>query len=144
MKKFYQAAILAGTLAITGCASVPMATKAADDAAKQFDVTDGVSNIYIYRNESFGGAIKMPVLVNDKIAGDTGANTYILKTVEPGKQTIVSKAENDAMIELTTEANQNYFVWQEVKMGAWSARSKLHLVDEAQGQAGVSECKLVK
>ena len=105
MKRFYQAIILAGTLIISGCASVPMATKAEDAAAKQFETTEGMSNIYIYRNESFGGAIKMPVIVNDKLAGDTGAKTYILKTVEPGKQTIVSKAENDAMIELTTEAN---------------------------------------
>ena len=29
-------------------------------------------------------------------------------------------------------------------MGVWSARSKLHIVDEEQGRAGVGECKLVK
>lgn len=144
MKKIYFSMILISSLVISGCASVPMASKMADDAAKKFDVTEGMSNIYIYRNESLGGAIKMPVLVDEKIAGDTGPETYILITVEPGNHTIISKSENDATLSLTTKENQNYFVWQEVKMGLWTARSKLHLVSEAKGRVGVSECKLVK
>jgi len=31
-----------------------------------------------------------------------------------------------------------------VKMGAFSARSALQLVDEAKGRAGVAECKLIQ
>jgi hypothetical protein len=35
-------------------------------------------------------------------------------------------------------------VWQEVKMGAFAARSALHLVDEKTGEDGVKECKLIQ
>ena len=121
-----------------------MESKVEDEAAKTFEVVEDRSNIYIYRNENFGGAIKMPVVLDDKIVGDTAPKTFILKTVDPGEHVVVSKTENDASLAFTTEAGKNYFVWQEVKMGLWTARSKLHLVDEATGRDGVNECKLVK
>jgi hypothetical protein len=40
-------------------------------------------------------------------------------------------------------AGKIYYVWQEVKMGMFSARSALHQVDAAKGQKGVEESKLV-
>ena len=39
---------------------------------------------------------------------------------------------------------KTYYVWQEVKMGAFAARSALHLVDEQKGEAAVKECKLIQ
>lgn len=129
---------------VTGCASVPMASPEQDAAAKNFAVQPDKANVYIYRNESFGGAVKMPVLLNGKSVGDTVAKTYIKLNVPPGKYTILSKTENDAELQLDTAAGKNYFVWQEVKMGVWTARSALNLVDTAQGEAGVKECQLVQ
>jgi len=136
-------AVFAAAL-VSGCASVPMASLEADSKAKAFQVEPSKANLYIYRNESFGGAVKMTVLLDNQIAGDTGAKTYILKTVEPGSHTVISKTENDSVLTVNTVAGKNYFVWQEVKMGAFSARSNLHLVDDVTGQAGVSESKLVQ
>jgi uncharacterized protein YceK len=144
MKNICLPVLILTSLVFSGCASVPMESNVEDEAAKTFEVVEGRSNIYIYRNENLGGAIKMPVLLDDKIAGDTAPKTFILKTVEPGEHVVVSKTENDASLAFTTEAGKNYFVWQEVKMGLWTARSKLHLVDEATGRDGVNECKLVK
>ena len=43
---------------------------------------------------------------------------------------------------MVTEAGKTYFVWQEVKMGMFSARSRLGLVEAAKGQAGVKSCGL--
>lgn len=135
--------IIAGSLFVGGCASVPMASTESDAQAKSFAVDAAKSNIYIYRNESIGGAIKMPLVIDGKMAGDTAAKTYLLTKVEPGEHTIISKAENDASLKLTTAPGKNYFVWQEVKMGMWMARSQLHEVDDATGKKAVSECKLV-
>lgn len=135
---FFAAAIL-----LTGCASVPMATPEQDAAAKSFTVKADKANLYIYRNESFGGAVKMPVLVDGKMVGDTMKMSYIKYEVAPGAHTIISKAENDAELKVDAAAGKNYFVWQEVKMGVWSARSALSLVDAEKGQAGVKECKLI-
>lgn len=136
------AVILVAALA-GGCASVPMASVEKDSAAKTFAVKPDKANIYVYRNESMGAAVKMPVALNGKLVGDTAAKTYLHLEVAPGSHTIVSKTENDSSLPLTVVAGKNYFVWQEVKMGAFAARSALQLVDESVGKAGVLECKLI-
>lgn len=43
----------------------------------------------------------------------------------PGDHTITSKAEKDATLQFTAEAGKTYYVWQQVKMGVWAARSGL-------------------
>lgn len=144
MKNIVLAFFASTMLLLGGCASVPMASLEQDQAAKSFKPDESKSKIYVYRNENFGAAIKMPVLINDKLVGDTAAKTFLVEEVDPGKHLIVSKTENDAMLEIQAEAGQIYYVWQEVKMGAFSARSKLHLMDESEGQAGVRQCKLIK
>jgi hypothetical protein len=128
----------------SGCASVPMASADNDSKAKTFATAADKANIYVYRNESMGAAIKMPVALNGKLVGDTAAKTFMLLSVAPGKHTLVSKTENDSTLSLDVQAGRNYFVWQEVKMGMFAARSLLQLVDEAKGRAGVSECKLIE
>lgn len=130
-------------IAFIGCATVPLANVEKDSTAKSFSVTEGKANIYLYRNESLGAVLKMPVVVDGRVVGDTAAKTYMMLEVAPGLHTIISKSENDSELLLTAEQNKNYFVWQEVKMGLFAARSKLHLVDEAKGKAGVADCKLI-
>ena len=144
LKKLIFATAIVASAMLSGCASVPMASPELDNQAKQFTTVPDKAKIYIYRDENMGAAVKMPVLLNGMSVGDTVAKSYILREVEPGEHTIVSKTENDAELKLTAAAGKNYYVWQEVKMGAFSARSKLHLVDDAKGQESVKECKLIK
>jgi hypothetical protein len=129
---------------MAGCASVPMASAEKDAAAKTYAVKPDKANIYIYRNENFGAAIKMPVAVDGRLVGDTASKTYLKVEVTPGNHTVTSKTENDANLNLQTIAGKNYFVWQEVKMGMWAAGSQLQQVDDATGKAGVDECKLIE
>ncbi|MGN5127942.1 DUF2846 domain-containing protein [Aeromonas sp. 30P] len=100
------AALLSAAL-LSGCASVPMADATVDAQAKQFVAPKDAANLYIYRNETFGAAVKMPLLVDGMAVGDTVAHTYILKQVTPGSHTITSKSENDATLTLSTEAGKN-------------------------------------
>lgn len=143
-KKLFVSTSLASAVLLTGCASVPMATPDQDTKAKQFSTAQDKANIYIYRNETMGSAVKMPLLLDGVSIGDTVAKTYVLKEVAPGSHSIVSKTENDATLNLNAQAGKNYYVWQEVKMGVWAARSELHEVDATKGQAAVKECKLIK
>lgn len=138
--------LLAGALIVllSGCASVPMANIERDSQAKTFAVRPGLSNIYVYRNESIGAAVKMDVELDGKLVGQTVAKSYFALEVSPGKHTLISKAENDFVLDVIAEAGKNYFVWQEVKMGLLYARNKLQLVDEAIGKAGVAESKLIE
>ena len=136
--------IVASVAIITGCASVPMAPPDADAKARSFQTDPSMANIYIYRNETFGGANTMPILIDGLPVGVTGPKTYIFKQVDPGFHAITSKTETDSLATIDAKAGMNYFLWQEVKMGALMARSQLHIVDDATGRAGVSECKLVR
>jgi Protein of unknown function (DUF2846) len=126
----------------SACASVPMGSPEMDRTAKELRPTPGKSNLYVFRDESMGGAVKMSVLLDDKLLGDTAAKTFLLTTVDPGKHALVSKTENDASLEFTAEAGKNVYVWQEVKMGVMSARSALHVVDEASARPRINECSL--
>jgi hypothetical protein len=143
-KKILVLNIVLSALFLGGCASVPTATIEKDTAAKTFTVRPGKANIYVYRNESFGGAVKMTLVLDDRVVGDTASKTFALLEVNPGKHILVSKGETDSTLTLNTVAGKNYFVWQEVKMGLMSARSALQLVNDATGRAGVAECKLIE
>lgn len=129
-------------LVMAGCASVPMGDPQKDAALKTFNAPQNKAAIYVYRNESMGAAVKMPVTVDGQVLGETLAKTYLYTEVEPGPHQLVSKSENDSTLQVDTEAGKNYYVWQEVKMGILYARSKLQLVDDKTGQDGVKESKL--
>ena len=135
--------IVALSFTMVGCASVKMADTAQDTQAKKFAPKANVAGIYIYRNESMGGAVKMDVSVDGKPMGQTAKKTYIYTEVQPGSHTVSSKAENTSEVTIDAVAGKLYYVWQEVKMGVMYARNKLSLVDEATGKAGVNECNLI-
>ena len=137
-------AVLLATAMLAGCASVPMASPQADAQAKTFAVKKDKASIYVYRNETFGAAIAMPVSLDNKLVGRTAAHTYFLLEVEPGTHEITSLTENTASVKLNAEAGKAYYVWQEVKMGMFQPRSDLKQVEEAAGQKGVNECKRIE
>jgi uncharacterized protein YceK len=129
---------------LTGCASVPMASIEHDTQAKTFAVESDKANIYLFRNEFVGPAVKMDVVLDGKPVGQTVAKSYMKFELKPGQHTLISKAEKDDVLYVNVEAGKNYFVWQEVKFGIPYARSLLHLTDEQTGKAGVLECKLIE
>lgn len=126
-----------------GCASLPSADPALDKQAKTFSVPVGQSAIYLYRNEIFGAAVALPVSLDGQAMGKTGAKTYFRWEVNPGNHEIVSGGESGARLSVATEPNKIYFVWQEVKLGAFSAGTALHQVDEQTGRDAVRQCSLL-
>jgi hypothetical protein len=140
-RKWWGLFLLLVALLVSGCASVPMTSLDDDARAKAFIAKPDKSLIYLYRNETFGGAIAMTVSLDGKVAGQTGPQTYFLWEVEPGAHEVTSHTENVATLKLTTDPGRLYFIWQEVKMGMWTARSQLQQVDEETGRKAVSECK---
>lgn len=143
MKKFGMICSLLVVLWLAGCATVPMATPELDTKAKAFTPAPGKGSLYVYRNENFGSAIPMTVSLNGRNIGQTASKTYFFLTLDPGKYSVESHAENVASVGVDVESGQNYFVWQEVKMGLFMARSALQVVDDKTGRAGVLESKMV-
>jgi hypothetical protein len=140
----YITAFLLMTSLIAGCASVPMTSLDEDAKAKSFTVPPDKASIYLYRNESFGGAIALAVALDGKLAGQTGPKTYFVWDVDPGPHEVSSIAENTSTLKVNTEAGKAYFIWQEVKMGMWTPRSLLQEVNDETGRAGVAECQRAK
>ena len=144
IRSFGVAVALVAAALVSGCAGVPMASPEQDTAAKQFRAEPGKAALYVYRNETFGAALKMPVVVDDMPVGETASKTYIYRSLTPGKHVVTAKTEGNSTVTIDARPGATYFVWQEVKMGMVSGRSELHVVDEATGKQGVAECKLVQ
>lgn len=136
-------AMLSLVVLATGCASVNKAPASADAEAKQFKANAATSQVYVYRNETLGAAISMPVTVDGKLAGTTGPNSYFKFDLPAGNHKFTSQGDG-AQISVTTELGKLYFVWQEVKMGAFAAGSKLQVVSEEVGKKGVLECARIQ
>lgn len=141
MKKLLAALAVISSLA--GCASVPMGSQQQDAAAKQFHAPADKAGLYVYRNETFGSALTLQVKLDNAPLGATAAHTYFYKEVAPGKHTLVSEGDDQGLV-IDAKPGKNLYVWQEIKMGFASARTKLHLMDEATGQKAVRECKLAE
>ena len=129
---------------VSGCATVEMADAGADSAAKAFAAPSGdKAGVYIYRNETFGAAIKLNVLLDGRYLGETASKTYFYEEVAPGMHTVTGKAENESKVSFQAMAGRLYYIGQEVKMGMFQPRNELQLVDEATGRAGVLESKRI-
>ena len=129
----------------SGCVQkMERAPIAEDKLAKEFKTDPDFANLYICRNESFGWAVHMPVLVNDKLIGRTEAQSYFYIKLEEGRQNIKSLTEQIQSIYVDTTKGKNYFVWQEVKMGTWTANSMLHSMNEEDGKRCVESSHMLK
>ena len=129
----------------SGCVQkMERAPIAEDKLAKEFKTDPDFANLYICRNESFGWAVHMPVLVNDKLIGRTEVQSYFYIKLEEGRQNIKSLTEQIQSIYVDTTKGKNYFVWQEVKMGTWTANSMLHSMNEEDGKRCVESSHMLK
>jgi hypothetical protein len=140
---FFRFILLTLAVIATGCASVNKAPATADAAAKAFKASDAISQVYVYRNETMGAAISMPVTVDGKLAGTTGPNSFFKFDLPAGEHKITSQGDG-SQLSVKTELGKLYFVWQEVKMGAFIAGSKLQVVADEVGKKGVLECTRIQ
>ena len=127
----------------TGCASINKAPASAEAESKQFKSNPMTSQVYVYRNETLGAALSMPVTVDAKLAGNTGPNSFFRFDLPAGEHKLTSQGTGSEL-SITTELGKLYYVWQEVKMGAFSGGSKLQLVTEEVGRKGVNECSQIQ
>jgi len=143
MKNFKSAFVaVALLLLVSGCASVPMASKEEDAAAKSFRVPPGKGRVYVYRNEFMGRQVKIPITLDGKLMGSTLAKTFFAFDVSPGSHEVGCVGENPAKATVDVKPGEAVYVWQEIKMGMWAARCAMNVVDEKKGRKDVSDCSL--
>jgi hypothetical protein len=135
-------ALFVAVMCMSGCTSISLGSAQDDLRAKSAAVRPGKSQIYVYRHESLGFAVPITLKLDGRASGRTVAQTYVMWEVDPGLHEITSHAEDSSAVSLTAEPGKAYFIWQEVKVGVWKARSSLHQVDEQTGRKFLAECRL--
>jgi hypothetical protein len=146
LKKIITTIAVISSLHLTGCASVPMASVDTDKAKKEFSQpSDGKAGLYIYRNSSFGAALKKTISIDGSIIGESAPNTYFYKELEPGMHEVATESEfSDNKISIEFKKGVNYFIQQYIKFGAFVGGAGLKEVTEVEGKKGVLECKLAQ
>ena len=129
-----------------GCASVPLASTEQDTWAKTTRPPQGHGTLFLYRNEYFGAATMITIVMDGQAAGETAANTYFRWDLPAGEHVIEAYTDmtrDRSTLHVDVTAGTVTYVWQEMKMGAWAGRPELHLMDVATGRDGVGGCRLV-
>ena len=133
-------------LGLGGCISVPVtyATPEADAEAKQFKCPEGLSRVYVFRDENFGYLYPLTLSIDEQRIGDFAAMTYGVFDVRPGSYEFTSiTPEATTQLLVDAEAGEINYLWLEMKMGWMYPRVLLHQVDELRGQAGVKRSKMI-
>lgn len=135
-----------GIAVLSGCASVPMDTPAADAELKSFAAPPAdQAGLYIYRDSAFGQGLKKTLKVDGEVIGETANRTYFYRLVSPGNRVIATESEfSDNSINLVAVAGQNHYVRQSIKMGIFVGGAKLAVIPEATAQAHLQKCELAK
>jgi hypothetical protein len=121
--------LVVSLMAITGCASTPMAPKEQDATSKTFKTpSPNMAGIYIYRNSSFGKTLLKTVSIDKTIIGATATYTFFHREITAGEHTLATQSEfSDNELQINTEAGKNYFIHQYIKMGVFVGGQVLSL-----------------
>lgn len=138
--------VIAVSFLTVGCASVPMASKEADAAAKAFaQPSADKAGLYVYRDSFVGQALKKWIAVDSVRIGTSANKVYFYKEITPGSHTLSTESEfGENKILLQAEGGKNYFVEQYIKMGVFVGGAGLKMVSEEEGKKAVLNCGLAK
>ncbi|WP_338844883.1 DUF2846 domain-containing protein [Massilia sp. W12] len=139
--------MLSATLALSGCASVDMASKAESAKAKEFNApSQGNAGVYIYRDSFVGKALKKDVWVDGKCIGESAPDVFFYTEVAGGKtHKIDTESEfSPNTLELMFESGKNYFIRQFIKMGVFVGGAGLEQIPEEEGKKAVTKLEMAK
>jgi len=124
-------------------ATVPMAIKPEDTAAKTFTPAPGRSNIYVYREVDVPLLNMFQIMVDGQFVGGIVPKTYHLIEVASGLHVVSGLApENQVDTQIFAEAGKSYFVIAVGLEGeSIGPRVNLWQVREEEGVAGVLNAK---
>jgi len=132
-------------LGLGGCISVPVnyATPEADAEAKQFKCPEGLSRVYVFRDEYVQWALPITLSIDGQVVGNFAVWTYSVFNLRPGPHRLsTGSSDGSPVSELEVEARlgEVHYVWLEKGLfgGAWA-----HQVEEPRGQAGVKRSKMI-
>lgn len=138
-------------LLLPGCAHlkhgpVPLADQTAEQAAKQFVVHNGKSNIYVVFMGGYSSSYRnFPVTINGIQHGFLSDGTFMQIAVVPGNYSIVSSSpENQQLVEIETKAGGNYFIGMKSEIAWKDLQVKLQEIGQEEGKKAVLNASFVQ
>lgn len=131
----------------SGCASVPMASQALSDQAKQFNPPpEGKAGLYIYRDSNFGSLLKKDIWVDGECVGESAPKVFFYKAVAGDKDhTISTESEfSPNALKISTKSGINYFIRQHIKFGVFVGGANLEVVDAAKAKEAIQDLGMAK
>lgn len=156
----FAALLVVPILSWGGCglfSSDPLPSPADNQRARLMAVPEDKALVYVYRNAVWAHSLAFELSANGQTIGDSPALFYYLLEAKPGKLTLTSQGNSNILLnliigksfgfeqltlELVVEAGKKYFVFQDVRN--WEHPSGLRLVEEKEGWAGMTPCRLSK
>jgi hypothetical protein len=128
--------------ALSGCASVPMASKEEDAAAKTFATpSTDKAGLYVYRDSFVGQSLRKRVSINGAAIGVTANKTYFYKEIAPGSHTLTTESEfGDNSLTFQALGGKNYYFRQYIKMGVFVGGSGIEAIGEEEGKKAILAC----
>lgn len=118
----------------------------AGTAAKQFQTTASLANVYFVRQSNgFGDTLEEQISVDGQSVGAVAPNTFILLNVPPGHHVItVAGPTNSEQALLDALAGNNYSYAVSIKWAGPMIRHRpIEAMSDADGRAAVASTKLV-
>ncbi len=133
--------LLAASLSV-GCVSSPEHIELTEPpVSAPVPEPTGQAEICVVRPGIVGWIANMGVWVNDWKVGDIRSNDYILHAVAPGHVEVEVTAEADCMASFPVEANRRYYIRAVPKMGWWTARVQLEILEPEEGEEFRQKCE---
>lgn len=137
--------ITSAAVLFSGCASVQLEDPAKSEQAKAFAApSPGKAGLYVYRSTGVGTAVKRDLWVNGECLGRSAQNVFFYTEI-PGDATHTVATESEFspnQITVDTQAGENVFVQQYIKMGLFVAGANVKQVDAAEGMASIAKLDL--
>lgn len=119
-------------------ATVPMATDSSDAKGKLFTPEPNKANIYLVRSETLNSSAMFRAVLDGKIIGAIGPDTYLLLSINPGEHALaVHSINNSEMVKFTAAAGKNYFFDVKWEIGWSNPRVSFKQIAEEEGRKQV-------
>lgn len=127
------------------CIAVPLAEKAEDTKAKQFQAPVAAkSRIYIVRPYLQEQKKKSSLLIDGQAITEIAPMTYVVLDVNPGVHRITLNTHDNTELQLDLEAGKVYYIQYKLTVWFETVTGHLTLLDEKKGKSQVLESKRVR
>ena len=128
--------MVAGLLALSGCAVAMLLSMGPDQRAALFLVPGDKAVIYIYHDDAIDIALAPVVLVDGEPLGPPTAAGFWYREVAPGRHSVAPSGAEAGGIVLEVEAGRTYFVGEDANC-VTAPLPSVHSVTESVGRAHV-------